>query len=317
MKVRVPSTRELLEGAWRVFAVFLLVLLVANLMFPDNLYAKGSSGFRGGGGGSTHSFHFSDPAPPTTPYRYHFRGGSMTRTRVYDSTGRDYPAQPFVFADPVAGQRPVSSLLALSPELRLLEFGMLSYAVAIPGYQFLLHPDRLQVMDPVGRDLLSLHPGSALQGQAAQLLAAQGPLLEKALAEHRRWLEWTRWAARFGPGQEASAEQEHLERIRTTLHSAQAAWRGATAPLTLHADREADMIFPGVSLDRIKRELVLVGADGTERPRSLDPPSVLTDEDRFLFWVLYHRTTTGRDLRFRDIVERWRQAHGPRLGAGG
>src|SRR5262249_58586509 len=70
IKDGVPSTRELFEGAWRVFAVFLLVLLVANLFFPDNLYAKGSSG-HSSSGTSGPSLAFSDPAPSSLPFRYH------------------------------------------------------------------------------------------------------------------------------------------------------------------------------------------------------------------------------------------------------
>ena len=312
VKSGIPSMRELLEGAWRVFAVFLLVLLVANLTFPDNAYAKHT-----GSSGSGPQLAFSDPAPSSAPFRYHVGGGPRFGYYVYDSGGREYRAQPFMFADPARGPRPLISLLALSPDLRLLETGMVSYAVPIPAYEFVVQPDRLGVLNLAGREVLALHPGPSLPGQTTQLLATQAPLLDRALADHQRWLDWTRWARGFGPGQEASSELTQLERIRAALGSARTTWMSAPAAPRLGEDRQRSMIFPGVVFDQSRQELVVIHADGTERAHSLTPPAMLTEEDRFLFWVLYYRVTSLRDARFRTVVDRWRDAYGAHLAGSG
>ena len=91
----------------------------------------------------------------------------------------------------------------------------------------------------------------------------------------------------------------------------------APAAPRLGEDRQRSMIFPGVVFDQSRQELVVIHADGTERAHSLTPPAMLTEEDRFLFWVLYYRVTSLRDARFRTVVDRWRDAYGAHLAGSG
>jgi hypothetical protein len=311
-----PSTRELLEGAHRVFAVFLLVLLAANLFFPDNLYAKHGGGARG----PSSAFAFSDPASGGSPFRFRgYSSGTSYHFRVYDAQGREYPSQPFVFADPARGARPVSALLALTPELRLLDSGAIAYGAPIPGYQFLLEPDRLEVSDSAGRSLLAVHPGPALLEQAAQSLTAQAPLIDKVIVDHRRWLDWTRWAGGLPQGREAVSEMGELERMKAAVASARAVWGASPSRSTFAPEPGWTAIFPGIFLEPPRgggrdATVIVISSDGTPHHRSLAPPAVLTDEDRFLFWVLYYRLTTFRDARLEWTVNRWQSVHGAALG---
>lgn len=336
-----PPMRELLEQAYRVFAVYLLVLLLANLAFPDNLYAKGfsSSGTRGSGVSISSSgdddfrgLHFSDPAVRFAPYRYRVASaagrGPGAGGRVVDPQGREHLAQWLTFTDPRGGAQPVTALLALTPELQLLESGALAYVADVPGYRFLLEPGRLRVLDTAGRDVVALLPDRALDEEARRQVEAQGPLIDRAVLEHRRWLDWARWGAGTPPGRQAASELGQLEAIRGSVERARVAWRAA-APASVLLPRHGWVaVFQGVYLQPWLPSsppgprpggtpgptLALVTADGQVRPRSLDPPVRLGDEDRFLFRLLSRRVARREDPALRDVLLRWLAAHGEALG---
>jgi hypothetical protein len=331
MREGLPALGDLLWPAYRVLAILLLVLLLANLFFPDNLYAKGfssSSGARGGGSGAgAHSLSFSNPGTRFGAFRYrsgswggrYYYGPRTSYGRVYDAEGREYPAQRFAFTDAQGGRQPVSALLALSRDLQLFESGAVAYAATVPGFRFLLEPGRLRVMEATGREVLALLPGARLESEVRQQLAAQGPLMEKAMADHRRWVEWTRWASMTAGGQQAASELAALETIRAAVASARGAWEGGAPGPAADPGAAWYGIFPGVYLEPPKpapaaRRVALVGAEGAIRTRPLAPPAALADEDRFLFWVLNRRMTEGRDTSLKDVLARWVEGHGEALG---
>ena len=43
-------------------------------------------------------------------------------------------------------------------------------------------------------------------------------------------------------------------------------------------------------------------------------PGAVTDEDRFLFWVLNRRLTEGRDSSLKDLLAGWAATHAEALG---
>jgi spermidine synthase len=336
-----PSLNDLLQQAYRVFAVYLLVLLLVNLFFPDNLYAKGfsgSSGFRSGSSRSSsgtsassafHGFSFSDPTQRTSPYRYHsyhssgshsYRSGA-SRTRVADAQGQEYPAQRFAFSDPQGERRPVSALLALNRELQVLESGGVVYAVPVAGYQFLLEPGRLRVQDrATGADRLALLPPATLEDEARKLIQAQGPLIASAIADHQRWLVWVDWASSLPGGRRASSEMEELTAIQQAVRAAGETWGQATTRVVADPGPKWFPIFPGVHLEALNplapavRRVALVTPEGTILPRPVAPPADLTDEDRFVFQVLRRRLVEGRDQSLRETVDAWIAMHGEALG---
>lgn len=333
-----PSLDEVLHLAYRVFAIYLLVLLLANLFFPDNLYAKGwssSSGTRsswssgsGSGGDSApfHGFHFTDPTARPAPYR--FGAGGFTprvyapgvpRNRVYDRDGRQYAAEQVALPQPAADPRPVPALLALTPELQLLESGLLAYAAGVPGYRFLLEPARLRVLDTGGCEVMALAPSRELRGGAQAQLDAQAPLIDKALADHRRWLEWTGWASYLPAGRGRASELAELEGLRGAVGSAQAAWRRAGAATGFDPPANWVTLVPGVYLappaaGAAEPHLVVVNPEGRVERHGLGPPGTLTAQDRFLFRLLHRRATEGRDRSLEAPVARWVAAHGDALG---
>ncbi len=325
-----PTGEEMLHLAHRVLAILLLLLVLANLFFPDNLYAKGFSGSSSHSSGSSsfHSLSFSNPGTRFSPYRsrssyvggrfYSYRS-STSPSWVYDAQGREYPAMRFAFTDPKGGQRPISSVLALTKDLQLLESSAIAYTAAVPGYRFLLDPGRLRVLDGTGVEVLALLPDARLEDEAKQQLRAQGPLIEKAIADHQRWLDWVRWAAMTAGGQQAASELAALEAIKQTVASAQGTWEGVSPRPGLVPGAGWASIFPGIYLEPPKpdpamRSVAFVTPEGTVRTRSLAPPAALTGEDRFLFSILNRRLTEGRDQSLQDPITRWVKIHGEALG---
>ncbi|MBI3455750.1 MAG: hypothetical protein HY002_08180 [Candidatus Rokubacteria bacterium] len=328
-----PSMRELLEHAYRVFAIYLLVLLLANLFFPDNLYAKGwssSSASRSGWSVDTgatsapfHGFSFTDPTARPAPYRFRPAGPvfvpGVPRGRVYDRQGREYPAQHVALVDPGGGRRPVSALLALSPELQLLESGTVVYAASLAGYQVLLEPGRLRVLDVGGCEVTALLPPRPLQADARRHIESQIPLIDKALADHRRWLDWVGWASVVPQGRAPASELGELEAIKRAAETAQARWGGPVAGPAFEPAPRWVSIFPGIYLEppalpQGEPAAVLVRPDGQAARRPLAPPPALTAEDRFLFRILERRLGAGHDPSLAGPVARWMKAHGEALG---
>jgi hypothetical protein len=113
---------------------------------------------------------------------------------------------------------------------------------------------------------------------------------------------------------------EELLAIKRAMEAAQGAWAKPAGRPAAEPGAGWFPIFPGVYLEGPKplapatRRVALVTADGTVRPRPLDPPRALGDEDRFLFWVLHRRATEGRDQSLKEPIDRWIQAHGQALG---
>lgn len=325
-----PSGDELLHLAHRVLAILLLLLVLANLFFPDNLYAKGFSGSSGHSSGTSsfHGFSFSNPGTRVSPYYsrssyvggrfYSFRSGTSP-SRVYDAQGQEYPALRFAFTDPQGGQRPTSSLLALTKDLQLLESSGVAYAASVPGFRFSLDPGRLRVLDRTGVEVLALLPDARLQDEVKQQLRAQGPLIEKAIVDHQRWLDWVRWASMTAGGQQAVSELAALEAIKQAVATAQGTWEGVSPQPGPDPGAGWVSIFPGVYLEPPKpdpapRSVALITPEGTIRTRSIAPPVALTEEDRFLFWILNRRLTEGRDQSLKDSITGWVEAHGEVLG---
>lgn len=320
-----PSSEEVLHQAYRVLAILLLVLVLANLFFPDNLYAKGFSSSSHGSsqgsgqsscGSACYSLFFSNPTTRFAPYRYR---ASSAPGRVVDAEGREYPAQRLGFGDEKGGRRTVSALVALTKDLQLLESSEIAYAAAVPGYRFLLAPGRLRVLDQAGREVLLLLPETRLEDDVRRQLAAQGPLIEKAIADHRRWVDWVRWAVVTDGARQAVSEMAALEAKRRAVAAAGEAWQGtASRPDMVPADGWT-AIFPGIYLEPpppgpAARRAALVAPKGDVRIRTLTPPTAVTDEDRFLFWVLNRRLTEGRDLSLKDLLARWAATHAEALG---
>jgi spermidine synthase len=333
-----PPLGELLQHAYRVFAVYLLVLLLVNLFFPDNLYAKGfssssssrsSSSYHSSSSGSSSSgpfygFNFTDPNQPD-PFRTRPAFVRSTASAVYDPRGRAFSPFPIflpaVAGAVAAGARPTASLLALNPELQLLENGGVACGPPLLGYQCLLEPGQIRVLDASGGEVTRLLPPTSLETEAATRTREQVPLIDQAVRDHRRWLDWVGWASSMAPGREATSEMSSLERMRGALQTAGKSWDpGSRPPRPAFAPPAGWVaLFPGLYLvpaASVSQDatVVWVAPDGTQRRQPVEPPATLGAEDRFLFRALERRLVQGKDQSLSAPVTRWREVHGTALG---
>jgi len=243
----------------------------------------------------------ADPGTRQVPYRhrpffyrsYTSRPGGTTSDRVYDPEGREYPALRFAVTDPRGGMRPVGSLLALSPDLQLLDTGAIACTPALPGYQCLLEPGRVRALDATGREVLTLLPPPGLQQVAVARLAQQGPLIDKALAEHRRWLEWVHWGSVLPQGREAVSELAGLEAIKRAVETAHEPWRRPSAPPGFDPPHGWVTLFPGIYLEPAR-----FAGDPREYPFLLSPHRAINYAEggvRHLPWL---RDAGRKEVRY-------------------
>lgn len=348
LKLGRPELREMLEQAYRVFAVFLLILLTVNLFFPDNLYAKGFSshywGGRSSGSSSSPSWNwgrrsragdYDAPSPweySRTRYRPYRRryyyggygygyGRGVQRAPLYDSRGQQQPSLRMMFSDPKGGAKPLDGMLALSAEQQLLENGTVGCQLGLEGFQCLIEPDRVRYLDASGADVIAAVPPAEYLGATGRLLREQRPLLANALKEHRRWLDWTGWAARAGLTDDTK-ELAQLQTIDATLALAEKNWAPAAAPALPAGvpDERWATLAPGIWLEPANAEhptapLILWAEPGRVlRRRGVLPPLDLREEDKLMFRMLHKRFTAGKDEPLREIMSAWSQAHGQALG---
>lgn len=228
LRSEMPSSRDLLFSAYRVFAIFLILLVLVNVVFPDNLYAKGySSGGGGWGGGQSYSF--------SRPYR------SSYYRRTF-STG----TTKFHFTNSNGASVGVSSMLQLSKNLCVLDNGAISYDPGLPGFTCLLEPQKLTVISQKeGGKLLELPTSEELYSQVLTALEQQKLILVPAMAEHKRWLDWIRWAPLSDEHNRMDKEFTQLKTINQALDTALAAWRNASSPKAAPRDGWKE-IFPGI-----------------------------------------------------------------------
>jgi spermidine synthase len=327
-----PPLGELLQHAYRVFAVYLLVLLLVNLFFPDNLYAKGfsssssrsySSSSGSGSSSPFHGFNFTDPAQ-LDPFRARSSFLRPTASAVYDPRGRAYPPFPILLpalAAAAAGPQLVPSLLALTPDLQLLENGAVACGPPLLGYQCLLEPGQVRVLDATGSEVTRLLPPTSLETEATTRTREQGSLIDQAVRDHQRWLDWVGWASSMAPGRAATSEMTSLESTRRALQTAGKAWEPASRPPRPAFEPPARWVtlFPGLYLEPPAMAaqdpaVVWVAPDGTPRRQSVQPPATLGAADRFLFRALERRLVQGKDQSLSRPVAQWREVHGAALG---
>jgi|GEM_PF-2895358 len=227
IKSKMPSSRELLFSAYRVFAIFLIMLVLVNVVFPDNLYAKGYSG--GGGGWGGDGFIFS------RSYRSHYYRSNFSTGNVR-----------FRFTDSKGNALNTYSLMQLSKNMCVLDSGAISYEPGIPGFTCLLEPGKLTVLSQKeGGKLLELPATEELYIQTLEALEQQKKIIGPAMAEHRRWLEWIRWAPLSGEQKKMNMELTQLSNIDKALDTALATWKSSPPPKT-QPRYGWKQIFPGI-----------------------------------------------------------------------
>ncbi|MBC7545987.1 MAG: hypothetical protein H7338_24930 [Candidatus Sericytochromatia bacterium] len=234
----------LLRLGMRVVTVLVVVVIVANLIYPDAAYGKG-----GGHVSSTSGFSHSAQVSPTgaaapvmargSGFRSHFTG----RRQTIDESGFVYPARNYRYhrtlwpfyshsqgtghsthpadgtASDVAAE--IGSFYRLSPETDVLDDGRL--AMTLTDRTFLLIDDELvHVVDrTTGRDVFALLRQDTLIFRLSQELARQRTGLVQTINAKKAWNAWVSWLS-FVPWYSGDTlEVQNLQETLAKLSTAQ------------------------------------------------------------------------------------------------
>ncbi len=277
------------KQSYRVLAILLIALLLANLLYPDNLYAKGFSSHHGGGDGISFTSMRS-----ASPYRSHYRNAHWDRSRLFDQSGREYPR--LLFTRP--GQL-VLTPLALSATLQLLEDASVAYATPVHGVVGHLTPGEFSLRTTRGEVLMNFGLDPFLQTDILKQVQSQQPVIKKARADHERWQEWIQWAKWTGPGRDASDDRVTLDRWSRLLDEAGEKWRVPTLAVTSAVP--GIMLIPGIYVDVTAgtQAILILQKEGRFIHRPIPLPSSQNPFDLFLMNVLSQAASKpgGHDIQ--------------------
>jgi spermidine synthase len=271
----------LLRQSYKVLAILLITLLLANLLFPDNLYAKGYSSHYSGGGAAT---TFSSTAWTPSPYHHRYNRGGLFRHRAYSHAGQS--TEPLLFTAPAAA---LINPLALSASLQLLPDGAVAYATPFPTGVGHLTPGRFSLRSWKGGTLLELGLEPSLQDEIVRQIDAQKPLLRKARQDHERWRAWVGWEKWPGAGKEAVKDAELLESWAGLIERAGEIWKAPK--LVFSPDPKWLVLMPGIYADSLAsvnspRLLILLRPGGEIEYRRIPALTSQDELDLFLLMLL-------------------------------
>lgn len=204
------------EGIQRALTALVVVMIIINLVYPDNAYAKGYHG------GHHHGYHSSSaaagvamqltaPVPPA-PFRK-LPTGQAGRVVATDMSGKIYPSQQFVFLN--QSEEPVTeqATYRLADDLFLSPSGNAYYTIPGAPFHYMLNAEEgvlFKTGDPV--PLMSFALDSQLVNLVKENLEAQKKLLDKTLRDYSRWMGWVEPLALVSSG--IMEEAKEIQRLR-------------------------------------------------------------------------------------------------------
>lgn len=236
------DTGALLRLGMRVVTVVVVVVIVANLVFPDSAYGKGGGAHVGGSG----SFYRSSQVtagtldPPVVARGRGYRQNPIGHHRTLDESGAVFPARRFRFrthsywghhyyhhhhhhADGPVGndQTPApESIYRLSPETDVLDDGRI--ALTLTRRTALIVDDEVvSVVDTAsGNQVMALQRSDNLVFRLSQELERQRQGLARTIDAKLAWNAWVSWIA-FTPWYAGDqSELQNLRRMQAKLTDA-------------------------------------------------------------------------------------------------
>lgn len=234
----------LLRLGMRIVTVVTLVVILANLLYPDNVYGKGSEGGGSGSGGESVSLARTsrsayDPraTAPDLATNGGYRNPGVGRGVSVDEVGTAYPARRYRYSSGFYGRRGYSryrsgtppaaaptedqTAYRLTPETDILSDGKVVVLLADDTY-LLLEPDVSTVIDgATGAPLLFLTSEPAQIWRAAKEIDRQRLGLRRSADGKQAWLDWLDWLE-FAPWR-SNDDQRELETMKSMADRLEAA----------------------------------------------------------------------------------------------
>ena len=252
---------------YRVLAAFSILLIMINMAYPDNAFAKGYSS-RGGSGGDMNIALVSNKAP--TPFHgTAFQFMSLYPGLVPDSTGKIYPKKNFSFSEGApqpgasgAGIKAGKPFYAVTDKIQLTSSGTALLLLSPLPYAYKMEPGRFELLKEGSPE--PLFKFKADPGEVQNLsvnIQLQRAALQKALSDHLTWLAWAAPAGAVLPPIKGESREALL------MRDIKAALDAALARLGPEPEREAALagfikIAPGIHIDAVTGSVLFVRDDG-------------------------------------------------------
>jgi spermidine synthase len=215
---------QLLRLGMRVVTIVTLVVIIANLTFPDMTYGKGGDGGTSAGHAYTgdtvrlsqpgHSYYDSS-LPPSVATNGGFRATNIGHGAAVDEVGTLFPTRRYRYYPYSYGRSGYlwhrshthstdtasedESAYRLTPETDILNDGKVVVALNDTAY-LLIASDLVSVIDmKSGEPILFLQRDPALAWRAAKEIERQQRGLDQTLRAKQAWITWAGWMS-FGPG---------------------------------------------------------------------------------------------------------------------
>jgi spermidine synthase len=225
----------LLRLGMRVVTIVALVVIVANLFYPDAIYGKGDSGSGASTGDtivlSRTSTSTYDPTRVSPDYATGggFRSSNYGRGSAVDETGSLYPPRRYRYYPRYYGRGGYShyrtggtpsepptedeTAYRLTPETDILSDGKVTIVLTETAY-LLLDSEHTAVIDQqTGKPLLFLDREPAQLWRAAKEIERQQRGLEQTARAKQDWINWVNWL-NFTPWHDG--DERELNNIKAT-----------------------------------------------------------------------------------------------------
>ncbi|OGR95045.1 MAG: hypothetical protein A2016_08370 [Elusimicrobia bacterium GWF2_62_30] len=250
------------DRLYRTLAALAVLLIVINMAYPDNAFAKGYYGSRrGGSSADTEVVFLSKKAQSPfhgTAFRY-----LAPMALVPDSTGKLYPAMSLTYKDPAAGNaiKTGSPFYALTADMHLAADGT-PFLILPRGYALRLGTDAFVLLKDKGtEELFRFRPEIDVLDSLYNNVQLQRKALDKALASHRKWLAWAAPAGVMLPPVKGDAKElDAMLAIKAALEAAQK--KAGTGAISTPGLPGYLKLSPGIYVDAASGAVVFQRDDG-------------------------------------------------------
>ena len=249
------------EKLYRTLAALAVLLIVINMAYPDNAFAKG---YYSGSGGSGTDIVFLSNKPASMFHGPAFQFLATDNGLATDSAGRMYPALMIGCQDPKGGPaiKTVRPFYSLSSEVQLAPDGT-AFMLLPSSYLLKLGRDAFTLMKAKEPgELFRFRPDPETLGALYTNIQLQQKALDTAVAGHRKWLAWAEPAGALLP--EVRGDSRELRNMLAIQAALGAALPKPGAAVTSAAPTAGYIkLCPGVYVESVGGGIVFLREDGS------------------------------------------------------
>ncbi len=208
-----------IERAGQVLSVLMLIIISVNLLYPDNLYAKGYSSSSSSGSG----FSFMSQEKPTPFHSKVLQAASLAY--IVNMQGKTYTRKSVLVekdkSEEDSGDASEEELFyAVSDDIFLTPSGRVYLAPArFAPYYYRMRPESFTLIREIySTPIISTMPDNDTVYLLITNLAAQMKAVEKTIADYEKWSAWTAPLQYVSESiRKESVEIGNLKKIRNAL----------------------------------------------------------------------------------------------------